>query len=627
MSDNNKKPPMGENQRPQGRGGRGPGMGGMGMPAEKAKDTKGSLRKLMAFLKPYRKSLLVVIIFASFSTALAVLGPWLLGLMTTSIANSSIMAITTEQELAIDFTYLGKIAITLIIIYFSSALFNYIQGNIVAVISQKITYDLRKNISKKMSKLPLKYYDATPHGDILSRITNDVDTISNSLQQGLSQAITSAVTIIGITVMMLTISPLMTLIALVTVPLSGVLVAVTVKFSQKHFKNQQKYMGDLNGHVEEMFSGHNVVKSYNLEEKSINEFEEVNKKLRKSVMFANFLSGLMMPLMTFVGNLGYVAACVFGGYLVSQGSLSVGGIQSFIQYVRRFNQPISQLAQISNLFQSTIAASERVFEFLEENEEIPEKNPPALIENVKGNVTFENVSFGYLEDKIILKNINLDIKSGQTIAIVGPTGAGKTTVINLLMRFYDVNNGSIKIDGVDIRDMKRSDLRQIFGMVLQDTWLFSGTIMENLAYGRENASEEEIQLAAKSAHCLHFINTHPDGFNMEINEEATNISQGQKQLLTIARAILADPPILILDEATSSVDTRTETRIQKAMNNLMKGRTSFVIAHRLSTIRDADVILVMRDGDIIEHGSHEELMKQQGFYSDLYNSQFEKSAG
>ncbi len=617
----NNRPPV----RVGGPRGGGHGHGPMGgFNGEKAKNSKQSFKKLMSFMKAYKKSMLVVIIFTALSTVGSILGPYLLGKITTSVAESAGTSFMTQSPIEIAYDTIIFIAILLLVLHALSALFNFIQGKIVANVSQKMTYNLRESISKKMSKLPLKYYDQTPRGDILSRITNDVDTISNSLQQGVSQAITSVLSIIGFLVMMLYISPLMTLIAIVTVPLSGILVALIVKFSQKHFRRKQRHLGELNGHVEEIFSGHNVIKAYNLENKSINEFNKINNEFYKAEWKSHFLSGLMQPLMQFVGNLGYVGVCVFGGYLAINHGFAVGGIQSFMQYIRRFNQPIAQTAQISNLFQSTMAASERVFEFLDAEEEVKETDKPVKLPEIKGDVDLQNVTFGYTEEKTILTDINVKVKAGQTVAIVGPTGAGKTTIINLLMRFYDVNSGSIKIDGVDIKDMKRADLRKIFGMVLQDTWLFSGTVKENLAYGNLNASDEEIKAAAEAAYCTHFINIHPDGYNMEINEEASNISQGQKQLLTIARAILANPPILILDEATSSVDTRTEQRIQKAMNNLMKGRTSFVIAHRLSTIKDADIILVMKDGNIIEQGSHDVLMEKKGFYCDLYNSQFEK---
>ncbi len=599
-------------------------MGGMMSAGGKAKDFKGTFKKLIKYFKDFRISLILVIVFAILSTVFAIVCPKILGNATTSIAKSSMKAFTTQSAINIDFDYLKKLAFILIGLFIISAIFSFIQGFIISGVSQKITYKLRQQISFKMSKLPLRYYDTVTHGEILSRITNDVDTVSMSLQQSMTQIISSVVTIIGIIIMMLSISPLMTLIAIISLPLSGILVSIIVKLSQKHFKNQQKYLGQLNGHVEEMYSGHNIIKAFNLEKKSITELKNINNLLYKSSWKSNFLSGLMMPILNFVGNLGYIAVCVVGGYLTINKGFGIGGIQSFVAYIRQFNYPIAQTAQIANVLQSTMAAAERVFAFLDEEEEVPETKNPAQIKKVQGNVDFDNITFGYNEDKVILHDVNVSVKSGQTVAIVGPTGAGKTTIINLLMRFYDVNKGSIKIDGVDIRDMTRADLRKIFGMVLQDTWLFNGTIRENLSYGKLDASEEEIKAAAKAAHCNHFINTTAEGYDLVINEEASNLSQGQKQLLTIARAILADPPILILDEATSSVDTRTEQRIQRAMNNLMKGRTSFVIAHRLSTIRDADIILVMKDGNIIEQGNHEELIAKQGFYYDLYNSQFDK---
>lgn len=608
----------------RGRGPMGGGpMGGM-MGGGKAKNFKGTSAKLGKYIGEYKIAIILVFIFAICSTVFTVASPKILGNATTSLANSFINAMKTQTKMVIDFDYIKKLAIILIVLFVLSSIFSYAQGFIVSGFTQKITYKLRNQISIKMNKLPLKYYDTVTHGEILSRITNDVDTVSTSLQQGLTQIITAVATIIGMIVMMLTISPLMTLIAIITIPISGMFVALIVKLSQKHFKNQQKSLGDLNGHVEEMYSGHNIIKVFNLEKKSISEFRAINDELYGSAWKSNFLSGLMMPVLFFVGNLGYIAVCILGGWLAINKGFSIGGIQSFIAYIKQFNQPIAQTAQIANVLQSTMAAAERVFEFLDEEDEIPESSNPVQLENVRGDVTLENVSFGYNEDKIIVKDVSFDVKQGQTVAIVGPTGAGKTTIINLLMRFYDVNEGAIKIDGVDIRDMTRADLRKVFGMVLQDTWLFNGTVKENLMYGKLDATDEEIQAAAKSAHCTHFINTHADGYDMVINEEASNISQGQKQLLTIARAILADPPILILDEATSSVDTRTEIRIQKAMKNLMKNRTSFVIAHRLSTIRDADLILVMKDGDIVEQGTHDELIAQQGFYYELYNSQFDK---
>ncbi len=553
----------------------------------------------------------ITTIFAIISTVFAIVCPKILGNATTSIAESSIKALIAQSPIKIDFDYIKKLSFILIGLFVISSLFSFLQGFIISSVSQKITYKLRQQISFKMSKLPLKYFDTVTHGEILSRITNDVDTVSMSLQQSLTQIITSVTTIIGIIIMMLSISPLMTLIAIVSLPVSGLIVSIIVKLSQKHFKNQQKYLGQLNGHVEEMFSGHNIVKAFNLENKSISELKNINNLLYKSSWKSNFLSGLMMPILNSVGNLSYIAVCVVGGYLTIKTNFGIGGIQSFIIYIKQLNQPIAQTAQIANVLQSTMAAAERVFEFLDEEEEVSETKSPVKIKDVQGNVDFDNITFGYNEDKVILHDVNVSVKSGQTVAIVGPTGAGKTTIINLLMRFYDVNKGSIKIDGVDIRDMTRADLREIFGMVLQDTWLFNGTIRENLSYGKLDATEEEIKAAAKAAHCNHFINTTAEGYDLVINEEASNLSQGQKQLLTIARAILADPPILILDEATSSVDTRTEQRIQRAMNNLMKGRTSFVIAHRLSTIRDADIILVMKDGNIIEQGNHDELIAKQ----------------
>lgn len=600
------------------------GNGPIAMAGGKAKNFKGTFSKLLAYLRNYRVPLIFVIVFSILSTAFAVVLPKILGKVTTSLQFSFQKAMATKSPIQIDFDYIKKLAIILIVLFIVSSAFSYIQGFIISGVSQKVTYKLRSEISFKLNKLPLKYFDSVTHGEILSRITNDVDTVSTSLQQSMTQLISSVTMIIGIIIMMLSISPIMTLIAFGSLIVSGVLVSNIVKLSQKYFKNQQKYLGQLNGHVEEMYSGHIIVKSFNLENKSINEFNQINEKLYKTGWKANFLSGLMMPILGFVGNLGYIAVCVVGGYLTINHGFTIGGIQSFIQYIKQFNQPIAQTAQIANVLQSTMAAAERVFEFLEEENEVPETDKPVTIENVEGNVDFDDISFGYNPETEILHDVNVSVKAGQTVAIVGPTGAGKTTIINLLMRFYDVNSGSIKIDGVDIRDMKRADLRKIFGMVLQDTWLFNGTIRENLSYGKIDATEEEIKAAAKAAHCNYFINTTPEGYNLVINEEASNISQGQKQLLTIARAILADPPILILDEATSSVDTRTEIRIQKAMKNLMKNRTSFVIAHRLSTIRDADIIFVMKDGNIIEHGNHEDLINQKGFYYELYNSQFDK---
>lgn len=607
-------------------------MGGMMVPGQKAKDAKGTVGKLLKYFKPYTFAMVMVLVTAVLGAIFSIVGPKILGKATDSLADSFMKFMmkggkvpTEAAPIGIDFPYIGKIVLIMIGLYFVSALFMFIQSYVIAGVSQKVTYKLRKNISEKIGVLPLKYYDTQTHGEILSRITNDVETVSTTLQQGVSQMITSIVTIIGIIIMMLTISPLLTLIAILTLPVSILLISVVVKMSQKHYKNQQEKLGVINGHVEEMYSGHNIVKVFNMERRSIETFEKTNKELYGAAWKSNFLSGLMMPMMGFVSNLGYVAICIVGGALAVDGKLGIGGIQAFLSYIRQMSQPIAQTANIANVMQSTIAAAERVFEFLEESEEIPETTKPVVLGEVKGDVTLEHVSFGYHEDTMILKDVSLHAQSGQMIAIVGPTGAGKTTIINLLMRFYDVNQGCIKIDGVDIRDMKRADLRSIFGMVLQDTWLFGGTIRENIAYSKDGATDAEIQAAAKSAHVTHFVNTLAEGYDMVINEEASNISQGQRQLLTIARAILADPPILILDEATSSVDTRTEIRIQRAMNNLMRGRTSFVIAHRLSTIRDADLILVMNEGNIIEQGKHEELLERGGFYANLYNSQFEKA--
>lgn len=511
----------------------------------------------------------------------------------------------------------------LLVFYVISLLFSYIQGFVMSGISMKVTYKLRKEISEKMNRMPLKYFDSTNHGEVLSRVTNDVDTLGQTLNQSLSQIITSVVTVLGILAMMISISIKMTLVAVATIPLSMIFIAIIVKSSQKYFKEQQDYLGNMNGHVEEMFGGHIVMKAFNGEKESIEKFEDVNEKLFNVGWKSQFLTSIMMPLMGFIGNLGYVVVCILGGWLAVKRSIEVGDIQAFIQYVRQFTQPITQIANISNILQQTAASAERVFEFLEEDEEVLESQNPSSTEVVSGNVKFENVHFGYNDDKIIVNDFSTSVKQGQKIAIVGPTGAGKTTMIKLLMRFYDIKEGAILIDGCDIRDFKREDLRSLFGMVLQDTWLYNGSIKENIRYGRLDASDEEVIKAAKAAHAHHFIKTLPDGYDMVLNEETSNISQGQKQLLTIARAILKDPKILILDEATSSVDTRTEVQIQKAMNNLMKGRTSFIIAHRLSTIRDADLILVMKDGDIVEQGNHEELLSKDGVYADLYNSQFE----
>ena len=610
----------------RGMGHRGPGMGhgGHGMPGEKARDFKGTMKKLMAYLAMYKIPILFVGIFAVGSTIFNIVGPKILGRATTEIFNGLVGKISGGP--GIDFDKIGRILLLLLGLYVLSALFSFIQGYIMTGVSQKLTYRMRKEISEKINRLPMNYFDRQPHGEILSRITNDVDTLSQSLNQSATQLITSVTTIIGVLVMMLSISPLMTLIALLILSLSVGLISVIVKRSQKYFKNQQEYLGHVNGQVEEVYGGHNIVKAFNKEADVIAEFDRDNDMLYESAWKSQFLSGMMMPIMQFVGNLGYVAVVILGGWLAIKDVIEVGDIQSFIQYVRNFTQPIQQVAQVANMLQSTAAASERVFEFLEEEEEDQTAPDAVSIQGLEGRVEFCNVKFGYNPDHTIIHDFSAKVEPGQKIAIVGPTGAGKTTMVKLVMRFYDVNDGSIKVDGHDIRDFNRSELREMFGMVLQDTWLFKGSIEDNIRYGKLNATHEEVVEAAKAAYVHRFVQTLPGGYDMELNEEANNVSQGQKQLLTIARAILADPKILILDEATSSVDTRTEVRIQKAMDNLMRGRTSFIIAHRLSTIRDADLILVMKDGDIIEQGNHEELLAQGGFYAELYNSQFERSA-
>ena len=593
-------------------------------PGEKAKDFKGSVTKLMKYMRQYTASLIIVVLFAAGSSVFSIIGPKILAKATNEISKG-IMAKYSGTG-GIDFDKVLNIIIICIILYGISALFSWAQGLIMAGVAQKTCYRLRKDLSEKISRLPMNYYDTKTHGEILSRVTNDVDTLGQSFNQSISQMITAVATIIGILVMMLSISPLLTLVTLIIIPLSGILVAVVVKKSQKYFKTQQEYLGHINGQIEEVYSGQNVVRVYNHEEQVIQEFNETNAVLYESAWKSQFISGLMQPITSFIGNLGYVAVAILGGILTIRGKMSIGDIQAFITYVKNFTQPIGQIAQISNMLQSAAAAAERVFEFLEEEEEDQTTENPVSVENLSGDVEFHNVSFGYKPDQIIIKDFNADVKKGQKIAIVGPTGAGKTTMVKLLMRFYDVNSGSICVDGQDIRNFNRSELRQMFGMVLQDTWLFKGTIMENIRYGKLDATDEEVIAAAKAAHADYFISAMPGGYQMELNEETSNVSQGQKQLLTIARAILANNKILILDEATSSVDTRTEILIQKAMDNLMKGRTSFVIAHRLSTIKDADLILVMKDGDVIEQGNHHELMKQNGFYAQLYNSQFEKTA-
>lgn len=602
--------------------GRGPGAG-MAQ-GEKAKNFKGTTAQLIRYMGNYKLGVLVVFIFAIASTVFSIIGPKILGKATTELFNGLVSKVSGTG--GIDFEKIGKILLFLLGVYLISALCSFVQGWIMSGITQKICFKFREDISKKINRMPMKYFESRTVGEVLSRITNDVDTLGQGMNQSITQLITSVTTIIGILIMMLTISPLMTLIAIVILPVSGILISIVVKFSQKYFVAQQKYLGEINGQVEEVYSGHNIVKAFNKEEDMLEEFDKTNGILFQSAWKSQFLSGMMQPVMNFVGNLGYVGVAVVGGIQVINGNIEVGDIQSFIQYVKSFTQPISQVAQVSNMLQSTAAAAERVFEFLgEEEEELTVENPVKL-EHMEGNVSFEHVKFGYNPEKIIVNDFNCKVKPGQMVAIVGPTGAGKTTMVKLLMRFYDVNGGSIKVDGHDLRDFNRADLRENFGMVLQDTWLFKGTIMENIRYGRLDATDEEVIAAAKAAHAHHFITTLPGGYNMELNEDASNVSQGQKQLLTIARAILADNPILILDEATSSVDTRTEERIQKAMNNLMKGRTSFVIAHRLSTIKDADIILVMKDGDIIEQGNHEELLAKGGFYAELYNSQFEEAS-
>ncbi len=599
--------------------GRGP-MGGM-MGGEKAKDFKGSFKKLLAYIGRYKFAILVVMIFAAASTVFNVMGPKVMGRATTELAEGLMRKI--DGTGGIDFDRILYILLLTLGLYVISAVFVFMQGWIMSGITQKICYRMRKEISEKINRMPMKYFESRTYGEVLSRITNDVDTLGQGLNQSVTQIITSTATIIGVLVMMLSISPLMTLIALVILPVSAVLMSIVVKFSQKHFRTQQKYLGHINGQVEETFSGHLVIKAFNKEADTIKTFDDTNAVLYESAWKSQFLSGLMHPLMMFVGNMGYAGVAISGGLLAIKGTIGIGDIQAFIQYVKNFTQPIQQIAQVINQVQSMTAASERVFEFLSEEEEDQFAENPVTLTEPKGAVCFNHVRFGYDPQQVIIKDFSADVKPGQKIAIVGPTGAGKTTIVKLLMRFYDVQEGSITLDGHDIRDFNRQNLRDYFGMVLQDTWLFKGSIMENIRYGRLDATDEEVIEAAKAAHADHFIRTLPGGYQMELNEDASNVSQGQKQLLTIARAILADNRVLILDEATSSVDTRTEERIQSAMDNLMEGRTSFIIAHRLSTIKNADLILVMKEGDIIEQGNHEELLAQGGFYADLYNSQFE----
>lgn len=589
---------------------------------DKAKDFKGTLKQLAHYLSPYKYHILTVVLFAILSAAFSIIGPKIMGNATTEIFNGLMDKISGGS--GIDFAKIGRILIFLLGLYAVSAFCIFIQNFLMSGVSQKIAYGLRKQISGKLNHLPMKYFDTKTHGEILSRVTNDVDTVSSNLDQCMTQMITSITTLIGVVIMMLTISPLMTLAVIIIIPIALIILAFIVSHSQKYFQRQQEYLGHVNGKVEEVYGGHNIVKAFNGEEDAREEFQKLNQTLYRSSWKSQFFSGIMHPLMNFIGNLGYVVVSIMGGYLVIQNQITVGDIQSFIQYVRNFMNPLSNVAQVVNLIQATIAAAERVFEFLGEEEEVPETEHPVSTENLSGNITFAHVKFGYNPDKTIIKDFNATVKQGQKVAIVGPTGAGKTTMVKLLMRFYDINSGSIQIDGHDIKEFKRQDLRRMFGMVLQDTWLFSGTIEDNVKYGKMDATFEAVENACREAHADHFIKTLPDSYHMVINEEGNNVSQGQKQLLTIARVILADPKILILDEATSSVDTRTEEYIQKAMDKLMENRTSFIIAHRLSTIRNADLILVMDHGDIVEQGNHEELLKKNGFYAKLYNSQFEE---
>jgi len=598
--------------------GRGPVMAS----GEKAKDFKGTLKKLLAYLKPHRVAVTFVVIFAIASTVFNIVGPKILGQATTKIFEG-VMDMIANTGNGIDFEGIAKILLFLVGLYIISAVFSALQGFLMTGVSMKVTYKLRENTFSKINRLPFKYFDKTSYGEVLSFLTNDIETVNQTLNQSLTQIITSVATVIGILVMMFSISWQMTLVTLCIIPLSFVFIVLVVKRSQKYFSSQQEYLGHINGHIEEIYGGHSVVQAFNNEEEAYKTFEGLNNNLYGSAWKSQFLSSLMQPIMAFIGNLGYVAVCILGGYLAVNGRISVGDIQAFIQYVRQFNQPISQIANMSNIMQMTMAAAERVFTFLAEEEEVPDPQNSVSSADVQGNVTFDHVHFGYNPNKIIINDFSAQVKEGQKIAIVGPTGAGKTTIIKLLMRFYDVDSGAILVDGHNIKDFRRNDLRSLFGMVLQDTWLYNGTIADNIRYGRLDATDEEVQQAAVAAQVDHFVRTLPDGYSMVLNEEANNVSQGQKQLLTIARAILADPKILILDEATSSVDTRTEILIQKAMDNLMHGRTSFVIAHRLSTIKNADCIFVMKDGDIIEQGTHEELLARNGFYADLYNSQFE----
>ena len=602
-------------------------MGGPGrgmMPGEKPKDFKNSIEKLVRYLGRYWYAIVAVMIFAAVSTVFSVAGPKVMARATNALVEGLGKKIAGTGS--IDFTYIAKVLLFTLGLYICSAVFSFIQGMIMTGITQKTCYRMRKEISEKINRMPMKYFESRTYGEVLSRITNDVDTLGQSLNQSVTQIITSVATLVGTLVMMISISGIMTLISLVILPVSAILISFIIKHSQKYFRQQQEYLGHINGQVEEVYGGHLVVQAYNKQESTIKKFEDTNQVLFQSAWKSQFLSGLMQPIMQFVGNLGYVGVAISGGLLAIRGTIGVGEIQAFIQYVRNFTQPIQQIAQVANMLQSMAAASERVFEFLDEEEEELTVEHAVHLDHVDGYVDFSHVSFGYNPDQIIIRDFSAHVTPGQKIAIVGPTGAGKTTMVKLLMRFYDVTGGAIEVDGHDIRTFNRHELRDAFGMVLQDTWLFKGSIMENIRYGRLDATDEEVIEAAKAAHAHHFIQTLPGGYQMELNEDASNVSQGQKQLLTIARAILADNPILILDEATSSVDTRTEVRIQKALDNLMRGRTSFIIAHRLSTIRNADLILVMKDGDIIEQGTHEQLLAQKGFYADLYNSQFEENA-
>ncbi|NLW16407.1 MAG: ABC transporter ATP-binding protein [Firmicutes bacterium] len=607
---------------PRGPRGRMGGPHGLGRPVEKAKDFKGTLRRLLQYLRPHYKQMLMAAVMAILSTAAGLASPKIMGKAITKIFAGAMDKFKGVPGAAIDFTYVGRILIILIGLYLLNALFTYLQQILMASVAQKTGYNLRREVSAKLGRLPLKFFDSHTHGEILSRVTNDVDNVSSTLQQSVIQTLTAVVTLVRVVVMMLSISWQLTLFVLITLPLYAVITGLVASRSQKHFVAQQRLLGELNGHVEEMYGGHRIIKAFGREQASVAKFKEINQQLANAAWRAQFISGIIMPLMNMVNNLGYVLVSVIGGIYVTKQALELGDVQAFIQYARQFTQPIIRTANIANVLQSTVASAERVFELLDETEEVPDKEPPVVIQRPQGHVTFQDVTFGYSPDKPLITDMNIDVAAGQSIAIVGPTGAGKTTLVNLLLRFYEIDGGKITIDGHDIRDLRRGDLRSLFGMVLQDTWLFNGTIRDNIAYGRPGASEEEIIQAAKAAHADHFIRTLPEGYDTIINEEASNISQGQKQLLTIARAVLADPAILILDEATSDVDTRTEVLIQEAMAKLMQGRTSFVIAHRLSTIRNADLILVMNEGSVIEQGTHEQLLAQGGFYADLYYSQF-----